>query len=212
MSLLAREHKELYTTGTILDLLFHFLPGYFLPTMSRTVRAIFCSHVGTVMYLLSHVEPVYRTMEAGRLSSYTVCRFASSRQSFVYDISLQTNRIMVSRLQTRVLICLCFAAMLVTGTVLYLISHFNPYEWRRMCKDREATLREAESFTCLNSFWFIVSTLFLQGNHHVFLLEITFCFVYLWAESSHTLNKKMIQYLPPLDLWTYSLRAVWKVC
>ncbi|XP_053394397.1 glutamate receptor ionotropic, kainate 3-like [Mercenaria mercenaria] len=56
-----------------------------------------------------------------------------------------------------------FLALLVTGTVLYIISHFNPYEWRRMAKDREATLREAESFTCLNSFFFVVSTLMWQG-------------------------------------------------
>ncbi|WAR19126.1 GRIA3-like protein [Mya arenaria] len=54
-------------------------------------------------------------------------------------------------------------ALLVTGTVLYIISHFNPYEWRRMAKDREASLREQESFTCLNSFWFILSALALQG-------------------------------------------------
>jgi hypothetical protein len=55
-------------------------------------------------------------------------------------------------------------ALLVTGTVLYIISHFNPYEWRRMSKDREATIREAESFTCLNSFFFVVSTLMWQGS------------------------------------------------
>lgn len=58
---------------------------------------------------------------------------------------------------------MAFLALLVTGTVLYIISHFNPYEWRRMAKDREATLREAESFTCLNSFFFVVSTLMWQG-------------------------------------------------
>ena len=57
-----------------------------------------------------------------------------------------------------------FLALLVTGTVLYIISHFNPYEWRRMSKDREATIREAESFTCLNSFFFVVSTLMWQGR------------------------------------------------
>lgn len=54
-------------------------------------------------------------------------------------------------------------ALLVTGTVLYIIAHFNPYEWRRMAKDREATVREAESFTCMNSFWFVVSTVTWQG-------------------------------------------------
>ena len=51
------------------------------------------------------------------------------------------------------------------GTALYIISYFNPYEWRRMSKDREATLREAESFTCLNSFWFVLSTMAWQGTH-----------------------------------------------
>ena len=50
-----------------------------------------------------------------------------------------------------------------TGTTLYIISYFNPYEWRRMAKEREATLREAESFTCLNSFWFVLSTMAWQG-------------------------------------------------
>ncbi|KAL4238165.1 hypothetical protein ACF0H5_002875 [Mactra antiquata] len=58
---------------------------------------------------------------------------------------------------------LSILSLLVTGTVLYIISYFNPYEWRRMYKDREATHREAESFTCLNSFWFVISTLMWQG-------------------------------------------------
>ena len=55
-------------------------------------------------------------------------------------------------------------AFFVTSTVLYMISHFNPYEWRRMFKDREATLREAESFTCTNSFWFTISAMAWQGR------------------------------------------------
>lgn len=67
-----------------------------------------------------------------------------------------------------------FLALLVTGTILYIIAHFNPYEWRRMYKDREATHREAESFTCLNSFWFVVSTLMWQGERDV--LFICFCY------------------------------------
>ncbi|KAL3872519.1 hypothetical protein ACJMK2_035743 [Sinanodonta woodiana] len=54
-------------------------------------------------------------------------------------------------------------AFFVTGTVLYLITYFNPYEWRKMYKDGEATVREAESFTCLNSFWFVISTCVWQG-------------------------------------------------
>ncbi|XP_060573279.1 glutamate receptor 2-like [Ruditapes philippinarum] len=58
---------------------------------------------------------------------------------------------------------MAFVAMFVTGTVLYIMMHFNPYEWRRMARDHEATAREGESFTCLNSFFFVFSTLMWQG-------------------------------------------------
>lgn len=59
---------------------------------------------------------------------------------------------------------MALVALFVTGTVLYIMMHFNPYEWRRMSRDHEATMREGESFTCLNSFFFITSTLLWQGN------------------------------------------------
>ncbi|KAJ8309518.1 hypothetical protein KUTeg_014392 [Tegillarca granosa] len=58
---------------------------------------------------------------------------------------------------------LAIIAFMVTSTILYIISYFNPYEWRRMAHDGEATLREMESFTCLNSFWFTLSTMAWQG-------------------------------------------------
>ncbi|XP_060083707.1 glutamate receptor ionotropic, kainate 1-like [Ylistrum balloti] len=54
-------------------------------------------------------------------------------------------------------------AYLITGSIVYIISYCNPYEWRRMSRDGEATIREGESFTCLNSFWFTISSVFLQG-------------------------------------------------
>ncbi|KAI8788270.1 glutamate receptor 2, partial [Biomphalaria glabrata] len=54
-------------------------------------------------------------------------------------------------------------AWLVTSVVLYVICHFNPYDWRRLAKDRQASLREGESFTCLNSFFFTMSTVLWQG-------------------------------------------------
>ncbi|OWF40647.1 glutamate receptor U1-like [Mizuhopecten yessoensis] len=54
-------------------------------------------------------------------------------------------------------------AYLITGSIVYIISYCNPYEWRRMSRDGEATIREGESFTCLNSFWFTISAVFLQG-------------------------------------------------
>lgn len=57
-----------------------------------------------------------------------------------------------------------FISFLVTSIILYVVSYFNPYEWRRMSHDREATLREGESFTCMNSFWFAISALMWQGN------------------------------------------------
>ncbi|KAL4238423.1 Glutamate receptor 2 [Mactra antiquata] len=56
-----------------------------------------------------------------------------------------------------------FLSLLVTGTVLYIISHVNPYEWRRMYRDQEAIKREGQSFNCMNSFWFVVSSLMWQG-------------------------------------------------
>ena len=52
----------------------------------------------------------------------------------------------------------------IMGTTLYAIVRINPYEWRRMSRDHEATEREGESFTCLNSFFFITSTLMWQGT------------------------------------------------
>ncbi|XP_069117092.1 glutamate receptor U1-like isoform X1 [Argopecten irradians] len=54
-------------------------------------------------------------------------------------------------------------AYLITGSIIYIISYCNPYEWRRMSRDGEATIREGESFTCLNTFWFTISAVFLQG-------------------------------------------------
>ncbi|KAK3802081.1 hypothetical protein RRG08_049971 [Elysia crispata] len=54
-------------------------------------------------------------------------------------------------------------AWLVTSAVLYIISYVNPYDWRKLMKDKQATLREGESFTCLNTFWFTMSTLMWQG-------------------------------------------------
>ena len=55
-------------------------------------------------------------------------------------------------------------AYLVTSVVLYVICHCNPYEWRHLCLDRQATHREAESFTCMNTFWFVLSTWMWQGS------------------------------------------------
>ncbi|XP_059160304.1 glutamate receptor 3-like [Physella acuta] len=54
-------------------------------------------------------------------------------------------------------------AWLVTSIVLYIICHADPYDWRHLMKDKLATLREGESFTCSNAFWFTTSTLFWQG-------------------------------------------------
>ncbi|XP_062620957.1 glutamate receptor 3-like [Saccostrea cucullata] len=56
-----------------------------------------------------------------------------------------------------------FISFVVTSTLLYVVSYFNPYEWRRMSRDGEASLREGESFTCMNSFWFVMSALMWQG-------------------------------------------------
>ena len=55
-------------------------------------------------------------------------------------------------------------AYFITSVILYIICHFNPYEWRQLHKDKLATLREAESFTCLNAFWFALSTWMWQGK------------------------------------------------
>jgi hypothetical protein len=60
---------------------------------------------------------------------------------------------------------LIFISFVVTSTVLYVVSYFNPYEWRRMSRDGEATLREGESFTCMNSFWFVMSAMMWQGMY-----------------------------------------------
>uniref|UniRef100_A0A0B6XZK1 Ionotropic glutamate receptor C-terminal domain-containing protein n=1 Tax=Arion vulgaris TaxID=1028688 RepID=A0A0B6XZK1_9EUPU len=54
-------------------------------------------------------------------------------------------------------------AWLVTSAVLYMICHIDPYDWRRLTKDKQATLREGESFSCLNTFWFTISTILWQG-------------------------------------------------
>jgi len=54
-------------------------------------------------------------------------------------------------------------AWLITSAVLYVVCHVNPYEWRRLCHDKQATMREGEMSSCPNIFWFTVSTLLLQG-------------------------------------------------
>lgn len=61
---------------------------------------------------------------------------------------------------------LSFLAMLMAAIVLYIIMHFSPYEWRRLARDHEATIREGESFTCVNTFFFVISTLMWQGYTH----------------------------------------------
>ncbi|ESO83564.1 hypothetical protein LOTGIDRAFT_54193, partial [Lottia gigantea] len=55
-------------------------------------------------------------------------------------------------------------AYFITSTVLFIVGYVNPYEWRRMSRDGEATAREGETFNCINSFWFIVSSWALQGK------------------------------------------------
>ena len=59
---------------------------------------------------------------------------------------------------------MAMVAYFITSVILYVICHYNPYDWRRLHKDRQATLREAESFTCMNSFWFVLSTCMWQGE------------------------------------------------
>lgn len=54
-------------------------------------------------------------------------------------------------------------AWMGTSVVLYIIGHVNPYEWRRLAKNKEATKREAEAGNCPNVFFFTVSTGLLQG-------------------------------------------------
>lgn len=54
-------------------------------------------------------------------------------------------------------------AYFVTSVVLYVICHVNPYEWRHLHRDGQATLREGESFTCMNTFWFVLSSVMWQG-------------------------------------------------
>ncbi|XP_076442666.1 glutamate receptor 2-like [Babylonia areolata] len=54
-------------------------------------------------------------------------------------------------------------AYFTTSVVLYVICHVNPYEWRHLYRDGQATLREGESFTCMNTFWFVLSSIMWQG-------------------------------------------------
>ncbi|BFZ07613.1 hypothetical protein BsWGS_10652 [Bradybaena similaris] len=54
-------------------------------------------------------------------------------------------------------------AWLVTSVVLYVICRVNPYDWRRLAHDRQASWREGESFSCLNTFWFTMSNILWQG-------------------------------------------------
>ncbi|XP_029633512.1 glutamate receptor 2 [Octopus sinensis] len=56
-----------------------------------------------------------------------------------------------------------FIGMLATAIALYVICYFSPIEWRKMAIHKDATFRERESFTCLNSFWFVASCLVWQG-------------------------------------------------
>ncbi|PVD26304.1 hypothetical protein C0Q70_13975 [Pomacea canaliculata] len=58
---------------------------------------------------------------------------------------------------------MALVAYFITSVVLYIICHCNPYEWRHLYRDGQATYREGESFTCMNAFWFMMSTWMLQG-------------------------------------------------
>lgn len=58
---------------------------------------------------------------------------------------------------------LSLIGIMATGTVLYIICYFSPVEWRKMAMNSLANDRERESFTCMNSFWFIASSLTWQG-------------------------------------------------
>ncbi|CAG5123697.1 unnamed protein product, partial [Candidula unifasciata] len=54
-------------------------------------------------------------------------------------------------------------AWLITSAVLYIICYIDPYDWRRLARDKQATAREAESFSCLNTYWFTMSNILWQG-------------------------------------------------
>lgn len=79
----------------------------------------------------------------------------------------------------RVVWLMIFLAFFTTSTVLYIISYYSPYEWRHLGMDKEATLRESESFTCMNSFWFVLSSLSWQGT---FIIVVH----YYWLRSNYT--------------------------
>ena len=74
---------------------------------------------------------------------------------------------------------LSLISIMATATVLYVISYFSPVEWRKMAINNLASDRERESFTCMNSFWFIASCLTWQGE----LNYVSFCLSVVQAES-----------------------------
>lgn len=55
-------------------------------------------------------------------------------------------------------------AYIITGFFLYVVSYCNPYEWRHMARDGMASIREGESFTCMNTYWFLLGTIMWQGK------------------------------------------------
>ncbi|BFZ12110.1 hypothetical protein BsWGS_15148 [Bradybaena similaris] len=55
-------------------------------------------------------------------------------------------------------------AWMITSAVLYVICYLDPYDWRRLARDKQATAREAESFSCLNTYWFTMSNILWQGH------------------------------------------------
>ncbi|KAK6180751.1 hypothetical protein SNE40_008745 [Patella caerulea] len=137
---------------------------------SQNDDGTFTGMIGEVILGKADVAAAALTVTSIRRS---VVEFSPTIQNFGHVIvmrkpdGIQTNYLeRVSRLFSPLeqsVWLMSLVAYLITSTVLYGIAHSNPYEWRRLAHDGEATLREGETFNCMNSFWFIISSWALQG-------------------------------------------------
>ncbi|XP_072038078.1 glutamate receptor 2-like [Amphiura filiformis] len=52
---------------------------------------------------------------------------------------------------------------LLVSVLLFVFNYFDPYEWKAIAERGEADEENAGNFGCLNSMWFLTTTLFLQS-------------------------------------------------
>ncbi|XP_041354746.1 glutamate receptor 4-like [Gigantopelta aegis] len=151
-----------------LDYTIHVLPGQKFGSVSS--NGTWDGLIGEILYQKRHLAAAPLTVSSQRREAI---HFSIPFQNFGPVIILRKPSSGQNSFQERIsrlflpleqsvwmMSLICYFGV---STIIYIIARFNPYEWRQMAKDGEATHREAESFNCNNSFWFTISSWMWQG-------------------------------------------------